>query len=425
MSAFRLALLDLIRRPLSSVIALISISLSVATAGTLLRLGNLAEKRYSSLANSGDAIVGAKSGDLDILLGSSNAEFDSAKPPGYLPLKLFESLKAAQPVKFEDGHEAQPGFIKSISPFVYAGTLEGAAAVAADESLLQRPLRIREGTWATAPAELVVGSALAEKKNYKVGQVVSVDPLVPASSSVTPVSSPELLGRPLPFKIVGILYATHSAWDRQAWMSLSSAHVLLTHTRLHNSIWGVDVLNYFLVELQPSNISPNVSESFEKLQALVNDRTVGQVISVPEAKDKLQKLTGTSRDLGLLIVGLVLLMAILSLASVLITRFDSLALQFAVLRAIGYSKRELASWLLCEGLLLGAAACFLGALIDGAAFPAVRLILGNSLPPPDLVTSSIFESYPIWIGAVIATLLSVVVPIIRSYRQDVHTSLRS
>ena len=178
MSAFRLALLDLIRRPLSSVIALISISLSVATAGTLLRLGHLAEKRYSSLATAGDAIVGAKSGDLDILLGSSNAEFDSAKPPGYLPLKLFESLRAAQPVKFEDGHEAQPGFIKTISPFVYAGTLEQAAAVGTDESLIQHALKMREGRWALAPAELVVGSALAEKKNYQLEQIVSVEPLV-------------------------------------------------------------------------------------------------------------------------------------------------------------------------------------------------------------------------------------------------------
>lgn len=416
MNSVHLAYLDLIRRPLSSAIAILSISLSVATAGTLLRLGHLAEKRYASLATSGDAIVGAKSGDIDILLGALNAEFKTSAPPGYLPLKLFESLKAAQPVRFEDGHQAEPGFIKTISPFVFAGTLDSAPAVATDETLLQRSLKLREGVWAQAPAEIVVGSLLAQKNGYRIGQVVTVEPLPPAEKTVGPEPSAETLGKPLPFKIVGLLEPTRSAWDRQAWMSLSSAHVLLSHTRLHNSIWGVDVLNYFLIELEPDGLA--------RLEALVNDRTVGQVVYVPATKEKLQNLTGTGRNVGLLIVGLVLLMAALSLSSILITRFESLSLQLAVLRAIGYSKRELAVWLLCEALILGIVACVMGAAIDAASFPFIRDLLGSSLPSPDLVTSSVVESFPIWAAAIFATLLSVAVPIVRAYRQDVHTSLR-
>jgi putative ABC transport system permease protein len=155
----------------------------------------------------------------------------------------------------------------------------------------------------------------------------------------------------------------------------------------------------------------------------VNDRTVGQVVQVESAKEKLQRLTGTGRDLGLTIVVLVLLMAALSLASILITRFESLSLQLAVLRAIGYSRAELARWLLIEGLMLGVVACVLGAVVDASAFPILRAALSTSLPLN--LPSSIFESAPIWIAALVATILSVAIPILRAYRQDVHSQLRA
>jgi putative ABC transport system permease protein len=420
MNAFHLAFLDLTRRPLSSMIAVVSIALSVATAGVLLRISNLAEKRYSTLATGTEAIVGAKSGDLDILLGSMNSEFSSGSQTGYLPMKLFESLRAQAPVQFEDGVKTQPGFIKSISPFVYAGTLAGAPAVGSDESIMNRNgLKLEDGTFPSNIAELAVGDSLARAQNYHVGQIVSVQPLTAAAPGTGPEPQASVLGKSLPFKIVCILAPTGSAWDRQAWITLSSAKVLLSHTRLRNSIWGTDVLNYFLIDLIPQ---PN---SFVQLQALVNDRTVGQVVHVSEAKDRLKQLTGTGRDLGLTIVGLVLLMAALSLASVLMTRFESLSLQLAVLRAIGYSKRQLSCWLLIEGLLLGVVACLIGAGVDAVALPAIREMLSTSLPSAELVSSSILESAPVWMAALVATVISVVVPIVRTYRQDVHTSLRA
>jgi putative ABC transport system permease protein len=417
MNAFRLAYLDLTRRPLSSTIAVVSIALSVATAGVLLRLSDLAEKRFSSVASGTEAIVGAKSGDLDILLGALNSEVSKDEQTGYLPMKLFESLRANAPVQFEDGVKTQPGFIKSISPFVYAGWLNGAPVVGTDDSVLRRGLRPDDGEFPSSVAEIAVGAALARQYNYHLGQIVNVDPLRAAAPGSGTEPDAKMLGQALPFKISAILSPTGSAWDHQAWMTLASARVLLSHTRLRNSIWGPDVLNYFLIDLQPGG--------FVQLQALVNDRTVGQVVRVASAEERLRSLTGTGRDLGLTIVGLVLAMAVLSLASVLITRFESLSLQLAVLRAIGYSRRQLGLWLLIEGLLLGAVACVIGAAIDGLVFPLIRSLLAGSLPAVDLVSSSLLESAPIWIAALIATVLSVVIPIIRAYRQDVHTSLRA
>lgn len=426
MTSLKLAYLDLTRRPLSSAIACVSIALSVATAGVLLRVSNLAERRYSSVASGTEALIGAKAGDLDILLGALNGEVSRTDQTGYLPLKLYESLKAQASVRFEDGTKTEPRFIRAITPFVYAGFLDGAAAVGTDDSLLRRGLRPDEGEFPSRIAELAVGSALASRHGYRVGQVVDVSPLPPAPAGTGPEPAPETLGRPLPFRITAILEPTGSAWDFQAWMTLESARGLLAHTRLKNSIWGTDVLNYFLIDLQPNsdaNSGGANPDAFIRLKALVNDRTVGQAVDVAQARDRLRELTGTGRDLGLTIATLVLLMAVLSLASVLITRFESLSLQLAVLRAIGYSRGELARWLLFEGLILGLLACVAGAALDAAAFPLLRAALASSLPSS--LPSSILESAPIWIAALVATVLSVAIPIVRASRQDVHTALRA
>ena len=109
----------------------------------------------------------------------------------------------------------------------------------------------------------------------------------------------------------------------------------------------------------------------------------------------------------------------------LITRFEAMTLQLAVLRAIGYSRNVIGTWLIWEGLLLGLAGCALGALLDMSVFPVLRDLLGNALPPPELVDSSIFESLPIWALALVATVSAIFIPLIRLYRQDVHQALKS
>ncbi|MEN0057611.1 MAG: hypothetical protein AAGB31_02155, partial [Bdellovibrio sp.] len=137
MNPLRLAFLNLSRRKVSTVIALISIALAVACSGVLLRLNELAESRFETLARGGDALVGAKSGGLDILLGALNGEGDY---PGYLPYKLYESLKAEQTVFFEDGSHSKPSYIRSVIPFLYFARYADLRIVATDFSFVERPV---------------------------------------------------------------------------------------------------------------------------------------------------------------------------------------------------------------------------------------------------------------------------------------------
>lgn len=409
MTSFKLALLNLSRRKVPTLIAILAISISVACAGVLLRLNILADSRFSSFGKGGDAIIGAKSGGLDILLGALNSE---GSYPGFLPMKLFESLRAEANVQFEDGTQMKPS-IRSIIPFLYFAKYEDYRVVATDASFLNRPvsddnLSLADGRWVQGSEEIVVGAAVARSQNLKVGDQIFAKAWLGERIFVS---------KSISFKVVGILNATHSAWDRTLFSNLETAHSLLAQVNLGPaSVWGPQVLNYFLVYLNP--------QGFDQLASLVNNRTVGQAVLVSEESKKLEDLVGTGQDLGLFITILVLALGGLAVTSMIVTRFEAMSLQLAVLRAIGYKKIEISRWLLWEGFLMGASACLIGMILDGLAFPLVRELLKNSLPSLEVVSSSLWFSYPVWITALLATTLSVLIPLVRLYHQDVHYTLR-
>ena len=410
MKPFRLAWLNLSRRKVPTVIAVCSIAISIGFSGVLLRLYRLSGSRFSTLAHAGDAVVGAKAGGIDILLDSLNLE---GRYPSFIPLQLYRSLKAGQGVKFQDGASADPRFVEAIIPFVYFAKFQDYRVIGTDSTFLARPdptdvPQFAEGKWVVTPDDVVIGDAVARRARIDLGQTLVVHPW-------TGDDKRDETAAPVSLNVVGILKPTGTAWDQALFSSLESAHRVFESNPLgERSIWGADVLNYYLVYLRP--------DGMPKLEALVNGRTVAEVISVDREKARLEELTGTGRNLGILMCALILLLGGLTVAAMMVTRFDAMAVQLAVLRALGYTRREITRWLLAEGAMLGIVACFVGALIDFLLLPIVRLMLGQALPP--LVSIPLVASWPVWVAACFATIIAVFVPLARLYRQDVHQALK-
>lgn len=410
MSPFKLAFLSLTRRKIPSFIALVSIALSVAGSGVLLRMYELSGSRFATMGDGGDAIVGAKAGGIEILLNSLNAE---GRYPDLMPYNLFKSMRAQQNVRFEDGTVSEPNYIRQVIPVLFFATHNGFRVMGTDSTFFNRPsvahaLTLRAGRLAQADGEIVVGASIAEREALTLGSDFVAKTWFGNDND----------GSPLPFKVVGILNSTSKVWDTMAFATVEQAQSAFAFAgNLDASIWGNQVLNYFFVYLQPSG--------GDALRKLINGRTVGQVAFVQEEKQKLLDLTGAGKSLGLLIAAFIIGLGGLCVAGMLITRFEAMALQIAVLRAIGYGRRTLAAWLISEGLLLGVVACAIGALLDAAAFPIFRHMLGSALPAADIVDVSIWRSAPVWAAAILSTMLAVFVPLVRFYRQDVHMSLRS
>lgn len=411
MTPFHLARLSLLRHLFSTMITVVAIALSVACGGVLLRLYETSQARFSTFGSGGDAVVGAKAGGIEILLNSLGGE---GKFPDFLPYKLFESLRAEQAITHSDGVVTRPNYIDSVIPIVYFAFYKDYRVLGTDDSFFKRPnpndtLIFKEGRDFANAGEVVLGSAVAQKEGFKVGDTVTVRPWL----------GDRLADETVELRVSGILMVTNTQWDRTLFSSVSQAQTVFA---AHNeelrgrSIWGPQVLHYFLIYLKPHGMRP--------LEELINRRTVAQVIDIREQKNHLQELTGLGKSLGLFITAFVLALGALAVCSVLVTRFEGMSAQLAVLRALGYTRKEISRWLLWEGFLLGLAGVVLGAFLDALLFPGLRSLLGTALPPAELVSSSIFESAGIWGMALLATLLAVIAPAIKMNRQDPHNALR-
>lgn len=405
MTPIRLATLSLTRHKFSTVISVCSIAIGIAICGILLRLHHLSESRFSILGKGGDAIVGAKAGGIDILLNSLNAE---GEYPDFLPFALYQSLKSGQSVQHSDGVRTTGSSISAISPVVYFGKYENYRVIGTDESFFKYTSGFKDGGWSNTGKNIVVGFAVAKAKKLQLGDVVKIHPWIG-----------DEINEEEEFTISGILEETRSTWDRSIFSNIESAHQILRQNSMHvsgKSIWRENVLHYFLIDLKPN--------TFLSLKDLVNKRTVGQVILVEREMERLKGLTGAGKKIGFLVMAFVIFLGGLSICAMLITRFEGMVLQLAVLSAIGYTKNEISKSLLWEGGLIGLLGVFVGAFIDLAFFPIIRSLLHEALPSPEIISSSIWDSALIWVIALLATICSVFIPMARIYKQDAHSLLR-
>ncbi len=173
-------------------------------------------------------------------------------------------------------------------------------------------------------------------------------------------------------------------------------------------------MHFFLIYHAP--------EVFPRLQSLINQRTVAQIVSVPDEIERLHALTGLGRRFGLGFAALILFMAGACVAAMTTARFDALAVQMAILRALGFSKAEVAGSLFLEGLLLGGMACLLGGLADFVLFPRIREWIGFDFHSYTVRLPS--QSVAVWLMILAAISGAILVPVFRLCRQNVDQSLQ-
>lgn len=152
---------------------------------------------------------------------------------------------------------------------------------------------------------------------------------------------------------------------------------------MRDTISHLNRLHYILAYTRPGGCGP--------LASVVNRRSMAELISVPQQRANFEELTSTGIRFGLLMASLILLLSSLSVAGVMISRFDGLKMQVAVLRAPGFTKQAIARWLLFEGAKIGLASCSPGGSADLIALPVVRALLGSSLPSSEIVLSHLLQ----------------------------------
>lgn len=404
MSPLKLAYLNLSRHLSSTLIAIVSISLSVGVAGLLYRVNLLQESRFRTMVDGPNVVVGAKSSSIDILLGSTNAEMTE---PNFIPMNLFKSLRARATVVHGDEAMTSTEYIQQISPYLVVGKVSDFWVVGTDETLFSTPtgkklMSFQEGRWPTREG-LVLGAQAAQRLGAHLNQ----------SFEVTAKS----LDHRDSLQVSGVFRSTGRAWDYLIFAPIDWAQEFLSQTRMVNeSIWNKDVLHYYAAYISPFG--------FQDFKSLIDERTVAQAVFVDREKQRLRELTQNNLELGLLIVSLILILGALTVATLILTRFEAMKTQIAMLRAIGFTEGRILGWLTWEGLILALFSILFGAIIDASLFPVAQ---GYSQLSPELLMMmdiSLFSSWPVWLAALLAASLSVVAPFLRMQNQDIHQTLR-
>lgn len=418
MTALRLALLNLLRHRLTTVLVIIAIALPVGVGGLLLRFYHLSQTRFATLDRSFDIVVGAKSGEIDLLLNSLNGE---GSYPDFFPLTMFDTIRARHYHSDLSLNPKPEQFLPDLIPMVIFGRFEGQRLLGTDSSYWRPRFRAGEGMAHTpqftagrppqALGEVAIGAKVAAEHHLTMGATIIATPWISPSDDVNRQLAP------FPLTVVGMIAPTGLAWDHQLFADLTEAQRVLAgapYGHLH-PVWRENVLHFFL-----ANNRGGQDQHFKELRSLINQATVAQFISVREELARLEDLTGTSHAVGLVVTALILVLGGVGVAGIMIMRSDTLIHQLAVLRALGYPQTQLYGWLLWEGLMLGTAAVTCGAIVDALDFPWLQRITHMDALP----SVSLMSSLPVWGLALAVTGCATCFPLLRLARKNIHAALR-
>ncbi|RYZ85082.1 MAG: FtsX-like permease family protein, partial [Proteobacteria bacterium] len=205
-----LALKSLWNRRLASVLTVISIALSVVLLLSVERAKRAAQDGFTQTISQTDLIVGARSGPVQLILytvfNMGNATHNISWAT-FQDLKKHPAIEWTIPYSLGDGHR---GFrvVGTNEDFFAHYRFRGDGHVEFAEG------KIFDGLW-----DVVIGSDVAKKLNYKLGDSVTVAHGVTRGQGIQKHDDK-------PFSVVGIMKPTGTALDQSLYLSLESLEAL-------------------------------------------------------------------------------------------------------------------------------------------------------------------------------------------------------
>jgi ABC-type lipoprotein release transport system permease subunit len=336
--------LSLQRKPVQSLVLVMSLTLTLLFGLLLAKFLLISNERFKTLAHEGQALIAPKSGDIDSVLSALNLEREiTSRTTGYIPFNLYQTLQGKQAYAQVD----------QVIPFLYYGLINKKYHVlGTNQDFINRfnpddSIKLIQGRWFNNNEEIVLGKNIANKLMLKLNDSISINF---ENSSLTK-----------NFKIVGVTDARGLAWDDGAYTSIMAGQNALSETgNFSNSVWKSNVLTHILVYVSAANE--------QSLKSLINDRTISQFIPINETIDKLEKLTMSGASITSLLVVLVASLGLCAIFGIIISRADNTLNSFAILHSLGYSKSDIFKIILCENLILCSFASFLALGFYSLAF---------------------------------------------------------
>ena len=222
MAVISLAIKSFRNRKSSTILAIISIALSVALLLSIERVREQTKTSFTSTISGTDLIVGARSSSVNLLLSS-----------------VFQMGTATNGIRFESYEEVikQPQVNWSI-PFSFGDSHKGFRVIGTTSQFYEhyqygkkQALAIEQGHWFKESADIVIGASVAKKLKYQLGDILTVS----HGESESHIDHDDIV-----FTVSGILAPTSTPIDRSLFISLIDLDAL--HVQQKNFERGADPL---------------------------------------------------------------------------------------------------------------------------------------------------------------------------------------
>lgn len=349
---YKLIFMSLWNRRTSIILMLISISLSITLLVGVEHLRREAKDSFSKTISSTDLIIGARSGQVNLLLYSvfrigdatNNISWES-----YKDIASDKSVKWTVPISLGDSHK---GFRVMGTTGTYFEKYKYGNKI---------PLVFKQGKPFKNVYETVLGYQVAKELDYSIGQEIIL------SHGMGKVSFSKHEDKP--FKITGILAPTGTPVDRTVHISLAGIEAIHIDWQQGVKIPGIkisaeDALKH---DLTPKAITAVFVGLKSKVATFSLQRKINQYRQEPLtaiipglALVQLWQVVGFVEKLLIIISAFVVLTGLMGMVTTLLAGLNERRREMAILRALGAKPLYMFILLMTESVLLAITACIIG-----------------------------------------------------------------
>jgi putative ABC transport system permease protein len=406
-----LAVSSLKNRRKSILLTFFSLLISISVLLGVEHIRQQAKESFSRTVSGVDLIVGAPSGQLNLLLYSV---FRMGSPTNSINFKSFQVLQNNQqvewaiPISLGDSHHG----------FRVIGTTQDYFTHFRYGK--KQPLEFVQGQAFSSLFEVVIGIDVAKEHNYQVGDEIVV------AHGVGSVSFKH--HDDTPFVVSGILKPTGTPVDKSLHVTLEGIEAIhLSPAKLRQLINDVDA-----VDLSPNNVTAvmlGLKSKFatftlqRNINSYADDRLMAILPGV--AMSELWSMMANFENLLRVISILVLFASLFGLSTMLLASMDQRKSEIAVLRVLGAGPSVIFSLVLIEALILVSVAIIasvmtisltLALLGDWLASEYGLFLSANVLSMEALTAIGII---------LIASIITSTIPAFEAYKNALHSTLSS
>ncbi|CAM2804091.1 ABC transporter permease [Vibrio rarus] len=408
-STAHLAWKSLSNRKTTALLTILTVAISVILLLGVERIRTEAKNSFANTISGTDLIVGARSGQVNLLLYSV---FRIGNATNNIDWKSFEEFRDspvvdwAIPISLGDSHKG----------FRVMGTTQ--AYFDHYKYGRKQHIEFKDGHPFTGLFETVIGSDVAKALGYKIGTNIII------AHGISDVSFARHDN--LPFTVVGILKPTGTPVDKTVHVSLKAIEAIHVGWESGANMGGnpgAEVLK--TIEFQPKQITAFMLGLKSKIQTFALQRQINTYNKEPLsailpgiALHELWGMMSVAEQALLIVSGFVVVSGLLGMLSSLLTSLQERRREMAILRAMGARPRHIFTLLISEataltlaGIVTGIAGLYALLLI---IHPIVQRLYGISIEL-SMLTPHEWTLVGLVLGA---GVIIGFIPAFRAYRQS-------